>query len=201
MARPALAVVAALALLGCREERPAFDPSSDRTLQKLQAERARLAAGGAPATPPAGLAPPTDPLAEAAAAQAAPVPLEPPGERRVTVGPVTLELRRAEVMQTLRTARASVSTADRFVRVVLHATAAQRAPISLARAELVRGDQRAGVALDVQRLGQGSPLETAIEPGVEQELVLVFEVPPVMVGPGLTLSVPAGAETVEVRLR
>jgi hypothetical protein len=193
----AFTAMAALALLGCPEEKPAFDPSSDRTPRKLKEEQERLAKGG-----PVGAKPPlADPLAEAAAAQAPPRALDLPPGRIAKVGPISLELRRVEVMQTLRTPRAAVSTADRFVRVFFTASTTRRAPLSLSQARLVRGSDTAPVALDVQRLGQGSPLETAIEPGVQQDLVLFFEVPPEMIGPGLEIVLPEGEKAIELPLQ
>jgi hypothetical protein len=197
----AFTAVAALALLGCPEEKPAFDPSSDRTLKKLQEEQERLAKGGTPGGPPGARPPPVDPLAEAAAAQEPPRALDLPPNPIAKVGPLSLELRRVEVMQTLRTPRAAVSTADRFVRVFFTASTTRRAPLSLSQTQLVRGSDKAPVALDVQRLGQGSPLETAIEPGVQQDLVLFFEVPPAMIGPGLKIVLPEGEKAIELPLQ
>lgn len=198
----ALLAAAAVALLGCpKEESPGFDPANDRTLQKLKEEQARLAQGGQPGGPPNVKAEPADPLAAAAAAQEPPRALDLPANSRAQVGPIALEVRRVEVMQTLKTPRAAVSTADRFVRVFFTATTTKKAPLSLGKVELARGDERAGVALDVQRLGQGSPLETAIEPGVEQDLVLFFEVSPGMIGPGLKIILPGGESAVELPLQ
>ncbi|MEW6430549.1 MAG: hypothetical protein AB1730_03475 [Myxococcota bacterium] len=202
MTTRALLAAAAVALLGCpKEESPPFDPANDRTLQKLKEEQARLAQGGQPGGPPTGKPEPVDPLAAAAAAQEPPRALDLPASTRAQVGPISFEVRRVEVMQTLKTARAAVSTADRFVRVSLTATTTKKAPLSLGKVELVRGDEHAGVALDVQRLGQGSPLETAIEPGVEQDLVLFFEVSPGMIGPGLKIILPGGESGVELPLQ
>ncbi|MEW5742960.1 MAG: hypothetical protein AB1938_28855 [Myxococcota bacterium] len=199
MAR-ALFLVLAVGLLGCPKEEPPFDPSTDRTLQKLKEEQDRLAKGGTPSGPP-GVKTPEDPLAEAAAAQAPPRALTLPPGGIARVGPVQLELRRAEVSQTLKTARASISTGERFVRVVLTATTTTKAPLSLTGVKLARGDETAGIAGDVQRLGQGSPLETAIEPGVDQDLVLYFEVSPSMIAPGLKIILPAGEKAVELPLQ
>lgn len=197
MTARALVAVAALALLGCPEEKPAFDPSSDRTLQKLKEEQARIANGGQPGGPPNAKTP-ANPLAEAAAAQEPPRALDLPPNVVAKLDAIAIELRRVEVMQTLQTPRAAVSTGERFVRVFLTARTTEKTPLSLSHAQLVRGADKAGVAFDVQRLGQGSPLETAIEPGVDQDLVLFFEVPPSMIGPGLKIILPAGEKAVEL---
>mgnify|MGYP005605737419 CR=1 FL=1 len=65
----------------------------------------------------------------------------------------------------------------------------------------MRGTERAAIAMDVQRLAQGSPLETAIEPGVDQDLVVYFEAPPSMIGPGLKIILPVGEKAVELALQ
>ncbi|GMU58612.1 MAG: hypothetical protein AMXMBFR34_03750 [Myxococcaceae bacterium] len=197
----ALCAVLAVGVLGCPKEEQPFDPSTDRTLQKLKEEQDRLAKGGAPSGPPGKKTPEPDPLAEAAAAQAPPRVLALPPAAVTKLGPLNLELRRVEVSQTLKTTRASISTGERFVRVVLTATTRTRAPLSLSGARLERGAETASIAGDVQRLGQGSPLETAIEPGVEQDLVLFFEASPSMIAPGLKIILPSGEKTVELPLQ
>jgi len=203
VARALVALLCVALLPGCpKEESSPFDPSSDRTLQKLKEEQERLAKGGKPGGPPVTKPPPEeDPLAAAAAAQAPPRPLDLPATRTVKLGAVTLELRRLEVSQTIQTARASVSTGERFVRVAFVATTSARTPLSLGQVELARGGERASIAMDVQRLAQGSPLETAIEPGVEQDLVLYFEAPPSMIAPGLKIILPVGEKAVELPLQ
>jgi hypothetical protein len=195
MLRPHLFLFA-VALAGCPKEE-SLDLRSDRTLQKLKEEQERLAKEGSPGAK----APEPDLLAEAAAAQAPPRALAVPRGAVAKLGPVRLEVRRVEVSQTLKTARASLSTAERFVRVVLTATAPARTSLSLSGVTLTRGAESVGVAGDLQRLGQGSPLEPTIEPSVDQDLVLYFEASPSMIAPGLTIVLPAGEKAVELPLQ
>lgn len=195
--RRAIALALSFGLVGCPKEE-AFDPASDRTLQKLKAEQERIAKGGTPSGPPGAKVPQPDPLAQAAAAQEPPRALALPPGATAKAGALQLELRRVEVSQTVQTPRAAISTAERFVRVLLTATATAKTPLKPGDAELVLGERKAGITRDVQRLGQGSPLDTAIEPGVEQDLVLYFEVEAAMIAPGLKIILPVGEKAVEL---
>lgn len=189
-----LAAAAAL-LMACPAEK------ADRTLEKLAAERERLAQGGAPAGPPTR-APEPNPLAEVVARNEPPRSLALPPATPVAVGDVTLSLTRAEVMQTLAAGRSTVSTAERFVKVELSASAPRPAPLSLRDATLAWADDSAPLAMDAQRLGHGSPLDLTVQPGEAQPVVLFFEVPPEALAPGARIVLPAGEKkTVELPLQ
>lgn len=193
--------VTLLLLAGCpKDEPPAFDPN-DRTLQKLKAEQDRLSRGGQASAPPRATDTPPNPLAEAAAAQGRPEPLEVPAGTSAKVGALTLSVKRAEVSQTVAGGKVSLSTADRFVRVTLTAVTGKRETLELADAKLVNGAEEAGLARDVQKLGQGSPLSATVEPGVTQDLVLFFEAPPAMIKKGLKIILRSGESTVELPLQ
>lgn len=179
--RRAWALWVGLGLSACPREEPA---ASDHTIEKLKAEQRRLIEGGRPGRPPADA---TEALSRALAAPASPRALPvPPGQARA--GPLTVEVRSALASQSVVGSQTSLSSAERFLKVVLVATSAERVALELSTATLQREEETAAVARDAQRVGQGSPLTTiAIEPGVRQELVLYFEVPPSMLAPGLKM--------------
>jgi len=198
--RAALLLLAAV-LVGCPDKREAVD-DSDPLIRKMKAEQERLAKGGAPGGPPAARPAPADtPLAEVV--QRPPdvaVPL-PVAATPVTVGPVTLTPRRLEVAQTVEGPKVKLSTADRFLRVVVIASTTKEETFDLSQATVTWGESTAPLARDVQRVGQGSPLAATLAPAVPQDLVMYFEVPPVALAPGLTLVLPSSGGTLKLALQ
>lgn len=180
-------VLGALTFFGCPKDEPKFD-ENDRAIAQLKAEKDRLAHGGAaPIVPHPAPHTPENDLAEAAAQPKAPQRLK-VLESQGAYGELTLTVKSAESSQNVKGTKTSLSTADRFVKVVLNAHAKARETIELGSVVLVREGEQAAVARDVQRVGQGSPLgEIGIDAGQDQELVLFFEAPASIVGPGLML--------------
>jgi hypothetical protein len=188
----------ALCLSGCpKEER--LDVQNDRAIAQLRAEQERLARGGAPvAQPRPPQRTPESELAEAAAAPKPPRPLTILASQG-SFGELTLALKSAEVSRNVQGAKTAVSTPDRFLRLVLSVRARGRDGLALGTATLSRQGETASVARDVQRVGQGSPLEpVALEAGSDQELVVYFEVPASMLAPGLKLVFTAADRTLEL---
>jgi hypothetical protein len=121
----------------------------------------------------------------------------------VKAGPAILEgtsvtPRRMETAQIIGGTKVKLSTTDRFVRLVVSVSTSKETTFDLAKATLEKGSDVYELARDVQRVGQGSPLATSIGPGVAQDLVLYFELPPAAISSGLTLKLPASGATIEV---
>lgn len=105
-------------------------------------------------------------------------------------GVLTLTARRMETAQIIAGPKMKLSTADRFVRLVVSAQTTKETTLDLTKVTLSRGNETFELARDVQRVGQGSPLAPTIGPGISQDLVLYFEAPPSALVPGLNLVVP-----------
>lgn len=187
-----------LLLAACPEKKASVD-ENDPLIQKLKAEQARLDKGGAPGGPP-GASPmkePPQPLADIAQ-QPPDVPVNVTVKSApVTVGDVTLTPKRLETAQIVAGPKVKLSTADRFVKLVVSVSTTKDTSFDLAKATLVRGAETFELARDVQRVGQGSPLASTISAGVSQDLVLFFEVPPSSLAAGLKLVLPAGPASIE----
>lgn len=194
--RAAVALALALATAGCPKDDAPPGGEGDRTIRKLKEEQARL---DAEAKRSARKAAEPDPLAEAAVAQAPPTTLPLPPAGPVQLAGATVALKQLETMQSVRGAKAALSTADRFVRVTVSAEAPTEVRLELAGAALRSGEQRYPVARDVQRLG-GTPLSLAVGP-TPQDVVIFFEAPPDAIKKGLTLVLPAATGEVEVPLQ
>ncbi len=194
-------LVVALLCSACPKDEPTYDPN-DRTIAKLKAEQERLARGGTPSGPPAPVAKDEpNPLAEVAAAQRPPVPLK-VLESTGTLQDVTITVTSAEMSQTVAGPKTSLSTADRFLRVAFSATAKKDSTLELSTVTLVNGAQSAGVARDVQRVGQGSSLSTtALKAGEPVNLVLYFEAPAPLLNPGLAMVVTQGEAKLSLQLQ
>ena len=197
--RGALLLAVAL-VLGCPDRRAPQVDENDPLIRKLKAEQERLAQGGAPGGPP-GTSPlkePPHPLADVAQQPPdMPVPVPVRMEPTVMEG-TSVTPRRMETAQSIGGAKVKLSTTDRFVRLVVSVTTSKETTFDLAKATLSRGSDVYELARDVQRVGQGSPLATSIAPGVAQDLVLYFELPPSAVSSPLKLLLPTGGSTVEV---
>lgn len=194
-------VLVPLLLAACPEKKSSVD-ENDPLIQKLKAEQARLDKGGAPGGPP-GASPmkePPQPLADIAQ-QPPDVPVNVTVKSApVTVGEVTLTPKRLETAQIVAGPKVKLSTAERFVKLVVTISTTKDTSFDLAKATLVKGAETFELARDVQRVGQGSPLASTISAGVSQDLVLFFEVPPASLAEGLKLVLPAQAAPIEVTL-
>ncbi|MDX2012775.1 MAG: hypothetical protein SFW67_21425 [Myxococcaceae bacterium] len=191
-------LVSVLVLAGCPEKRAVDE--SDPLIQKLKAEQERLAKGGAPGGPPGSAGSP-NPLAELAQQ----VPDTPVAvsvkETPTTVGAVTVTPRRMETAQIISGNKVKLTTTDRFVRLVVAVSTTKDEALDLSKATLTHGSDVYGVARDVQRVGQGSPLGASLGAGVSQDLVLYFEVPASAVGTGLSLVLPVSGGTLTAPLQ
>lgn len=175
---------------------PKGESAEDRTLARLKAEQERLAHGGSPASAPVRA---EDPLTRATTN-----PLPP---RALTVAPsagrlgdVEFSVKSAELSQTVRNSKLELTTQDQFVKIVLEARAVgPGATYTLAQAQLSRGELKADVARDAQKVGEGSPLSpTRLEEGIPADLVVYFEAVPGLIGPGLTLGLPSADGRLEL---
>ena len=197
--RGALLLVAAV-LVGCPDRRAPQVDENDPLILKLKAEQERLAQGGAPGGPrgasPLKESPP--PLADVAQLPPdMPVPVPVKAEPAVLEG-TSVTPRRMETAQIIGGTKVKLSTTDRFVRLVVSVTTSKETTFDLAKATLEKGSDVYELARDVQRVGQGSPLATSIAPGVAQDLVLYFELPPAAISSPLKLKLPASGATLEV---
>ncbi len=199
-ARGLAALLCSAALLGgCKkEEEPA--PVEDRTLAKLRQEVDRVNKGGATSTPPSTAAEnPNAKLAELAAGHEAETArtLTPPGTNdTVHVDSFAVKLTGLESLHSLRgTGKVSLTTSDLFVRAQLIAqnVGPQPAPLTLSGAKLVdAADKEYPLAQDAQTLAGTRKLDRTWDKEERDSLVLLFEVPPSAIGPGLTLVLPTG---------
>lgn len=183
-----LFLVVPLLLAGCSEKKSSVD-ENDPLIRKLKAEQERLDKGGAPGGPPGANAikEPPQPLADIAQ-QPPDVPVNVAVKSdAVTVGEVTLTPKRLETAQIVAGPKVKLSTADRFVKLVVSVSTTKDTSFDLAKATLVKGSETFELARDVQRVGQGSPLASTISAGVSQDLVMFFELPVTALGAGLRL--------------
>lgn len=183
-----LVLVVPLLLAGCPDKKSSVD-ENDPLIRKLKAEQERLDKGGAPGGPPGAnsLKEPAQPLADIAQ-QPPDVPVNVAVKSApVTVGDVTLTPKRLETAQIVAGPKVKLSTADRFVKLVVSVSTTKDTSFDLAKATLVKGSETYELARDVQRVGQGSPLASTISAGVSQDLVLFFELPVAALGAGLEL--------------
>ena len=189
----------ALLLAACSKQReePEFDPN-DRALQKLMAEKERLAKHPPPPRPAAGE---PNPLAEIAAAPSRPESLGIPNGANADLGPVKFTLVEVKQSQTFGNGKVSLSTEDRFLQVQLDATSSKAAKVDLTGAELQNGDEHFAIARDVQRVAGGTALTFELDPGKTVSVVLLFEVPPSVIRKGLTIVLTEGQSRVELPLQ
>lgn len=192
-----LVLVVPLLLAGCPDKKSSVD-ENDPLIRKLKAEQERLDKGGAPGGP--ALKEQAQPLADIAQ-QPPDVPVNVAVKSApVTVGDVTLTPKRLETAQIVAGPKVKLSTADRFVKLVVSVSTTKDTSFDLAKATLVKGSETFELARDVQRVGQGSPLASTIGPGVTQDLVLFFELPVAALGAGLKLVLPTGVTPIEAGL-
>lgn len=185
--------VVALGVTACARQAPPDE--TDPLVQKLLAEKARVARGGQPGGPPTGGGP-NDQLAELTQ-QPPDVPISlPVRTHSLTRGAITATPRKLETAQIVAGPKLKLSTTDRFVRVVVRVSTTEQVTLDLSQAVLARGTQTWPLARDVQRVGQGSPLAATLASGVAQDLVLYFELPADSVQAGLSLRL----EALELRL-
>lgn len=182
---------------GCTKEESA-PVVEDRTLARLREEVDRVNRGGAPARPPsADSKDPNARLASLAAGHESDELLElaPPGPNEtVHVATVAMKLTGLEALHSLRgTRKVSLTTEDFFVRVQLitQNVGSASATLSLAEAKLVdaQGAEYA-IARDAQTVAGTRELRRTWEKEERESLVLLFEVPPAALAPGLTLVLP-----------
>ncbi len=197
--RASLAWAWALAplLLACpRGDAPAAD---DRTLRLLQQEKDRLAAGTSqPGGPPMSA---DRALADAVAQPQPARELVLPEGAALQVGSTRLTVKALVSQQAVSSAKLTLTTPETFLKVTLSAETSVPARLDMSQAQVITRAGRHGVARDAQRVGGGSPLAFTLTPGPAQPVVLYFEVPPVEVGPGLTLALIIDGGTVEARLQ
>jgi hypothetical protein len=184
-------------LEGCAKEEPA--PTEDRTLQKLRAEVERVNRGGAPATPPGIPEDPNARLAGLATGHEAPQAprLSPPSENAtVHVGTVAMKLTGLEAHHSLHgSGKVSLTTDELFLRVQLitQNVGSTPAALSLGGARLVDAEGKEyALARDAQLIAGTRQLDRTWGQEQREPLVLLFEVPPAALTPGLTLLLPTG---------
>ncbi|MGV3619212.1 MAG: hypothetical protein ACO1OB_00265 [Archangium sp.] len=178
-------------------QEPTFSPD-DRLLQKLKAEQERITnekkkRAAEEAEP--------DPLAKVVTANSKPDFLGIPSGVAADLGDVAFALIEVQRSQTVTGRKVSLSTADRFLRVTLEANAEKDTLLDLSAAQLVNGDKTAGIARDVQRLGNGSPLSLQLRTHALTQVVLFFEAPDEMIGKGLKLVLATDTSRVELPLQ
>ncbi|HEX8826186.1 MAG TPA: hypothetical protein VF794_40150 [Archangium sp.] len=209
-ARGLAALLCSAALFGgCKkEEEPA--PFEDRTLAKLRQEVDRVNKGGAPSAPPSSSeGDPNARLADLAAGHEADTArtLTPPGANdTVHVDTFALKLTGLESLHSLRgTGKVSLTTQDLFLRAQLIAqnVGPQSASLALSGAKLVdAADKEYPLAQDAQTLAGTRKLDRTWDKDQRDTLVLLFEVPPSAIAPGLTLVLPtSGTEPVRIPLQ
>lgn len=188
----------AVLLAACTKQRdePEFDPN-DRALQKLLAEKERLAKEHA--APPQPDAP--NPLAQIAAAPSRPESLGIPTGVAGELGGVKLTLTEVKQAQTLGNGKVSLSTEERFLQVFLDATTPKPVTLDLSGAELQLDEQHFALARDVQRVAGGSALSLPLDAEKTQPIVLLFEVPSDAIRKGLKIVLTQQQSRVELPLQ
>lgn len=199
-ARQALAALALGAVVAACPDKSADAPaSSDRTIEKLKAEQARIAREGpGPGAPPKSA---PEALTQALEASGEPRELTLPSSAPVTSGAVSVVPKALSATQNVRGAKLTLTTVDEFVKVTLWMTAAQPVALDVTGAQLHSGERHFPLATDAMRLAGGSPLAFNLGPGPDQPLVLFFEVPRDALVKGLTLTLPLPAGSAEVALQ
>lgn len=177
-------------------QQPTFSPD-DRLLQKLKAEQERLGNERKKKVEEAE----QDPLTKVLTGDSKPDFLGIPKGVAGALGDVGFELVEVQRSQTVSGRKVSLSTPDRFLRVTLDATAEKKTTIDFTGAQLVNGDKTAGIARDVQRLGNGTPLSTEFHVHALTRVVLFFEAPDEMIGKGLKLVLATDTSRVELPLQ
>lgn len=190
------ALVIGLLLTGCPKDEPQFDVN-DPLLKKLKAEQERLEKAG----PPKLKEPEPDPLTRVLEADSKPDFLGIPAGVSADLGSTSLSLVEVQRSQTVGGEKVSLSTADRFLRVTLEATAKKAVTLDLSGATLENGEKSAAVARDVQRVGRGSPLSMELSAGSTRKVVLFFEAPDEMIGKGLKIILATPESRVELPLQ
>ncbi|MCY1081175.1 hypothetical protein [Archangium lansingense] len=192
----AVLLCAAALLGGCKKEEPA--PSEDRTLEKLRQEVDRVNQGGAPAASPDE----TDPNARLAGLaagqdqeQAKTYAL--PSRETVKADTLALQPSGLESLHSLRgSGKVALTTDELFLRVKLDAQNAGEKPVHVAfsTARVVdAGGKEYPLARDAQTVGGTRKLDRTWEQEQRDSVVLVFEVPPAAIAPGLSLLIPTSS--------
>jgi hypothetical protein len=191
-------------LSGCPDKKDA--PGDERLLQRLQAEKERVANGGSVVGPPAAKKPASaeaepevSPLAklvekrDPSATRILPMSGSKPASfRGGTVRVVSLEATHSVGEQI------AVTTEDWFVKVTLSAIGKDGLAIDLADARLEKGGQQFPLARDAQAASR-SPAKVALSVK-EAKVPLFFEVPEASLGSGLTLVLPGDGADVRLEL-
>lgn len=196
---------AAALLGGCKKEEPAT--GDDRTLEKLRQEVDRVNQGGAPSAAP-GEDDPNARLADLAAGQgqeqARTYAL--PSKETVKADTLALQPTGLESLHSLRgSGQVALTTGELFLLVKLDAENAGEKPVhvALSTARLVdAGGKEYPLAHDAQTVGGTRKLDRTWEQAQRDALVLVFEVPPAAIAPGLSLLIPTSSgEDARIPLR
>jgi hypothetical protein len=196
-ARGLAALLCSAALLGgCTKEEPA--PNEDRTLAKLRQEVDRVSQGGATSGPPT--APTEDPNARLAGLAAGRdedevKQLAPPASNgTVHVGSCAVKLTNLEALHSLRgSSKVGLTTDELFLRtqLIIQNVGTAAADLSLSGAKVVDAvGKEYPIARDAQTLAGTRKLDQTWEPDRRDSAILLFELPPAAIAPGLTLVLP-----------
>lgn len=208
-ARWRVALLGSAALLGgCKKEEPPA-PNEDRTLAKLRQEVDRVSQGGSVAGPPSAHEDPNARLAGLAAGRDEDEvkQLAPPGPNAtVHVGSCAVKLTNLESLHSLQGAgKVGLTTDELFLRaqLIIQNVGTTPTDLSLSGAKVVDAvGKEYPIARDAQTLAGTRKLEQTWEPDRRDSAILIFEVPPAAVAPGLTLVLPsAGAEAARIALQ
>jgi hypothetical protein len=185
------------ALLGGCTKEESTPGGEDRTLDRLRQEVERMNRGGAPSG-----APSDDPgarLASLAAGHEPDVPRElapPEPNETVHVDTVAVKLIGLEALHSVRgSSKVALTTDELFVRVrlITQNTGPAPATLSLAEARLMdAGGAEYALARDAQTVAGTRELRRTWKQDERESLVLLFEVPPTALAPGLTLVLSGG---------
>jgi hypothetical protein len=190
----AVLLCAAALLGGCKKEEPATT-GEDRTLEKLRQEVDRVNQGGAPTAAPDE----TDPNARLAGLAAGQdqekaKTYTPASKQAVTVDGLSLQPTGLESLHSLRSGKVALTTDELFLLVKLDAAITGQNHVTLSTARLVdAGGKEYPIASDAQTAGGTRSLDRSWEQGQRDSLVLVFEVPPAAIAPGLSLVIPTSS--------
>ncbi len=190
-----LGLAVAVLLSACPKERTEAFDESDPLIRKLKAEKAR----GPTATSPAE--PVTNKLAEAAVNGAAPRALTVDTATVFPIGDVDFKLVSATVTQSVTRNGMTVSTADAFIKVTLSATTKKAQALNLSAFTLTQKADTFSVPKDIQKIGQGSPMELELKADEENQVTVFFEAPGESIGPGLTLNLVTASARGTLRLQ
>jgi hypothetical protein len=198
------ALLCAAALLeGCKKEEPAA-PVEDRTLAKLREEVDRVNQGGAPSGPPTDNS--TDPNARLAGLATGQEEEEaktlslPSPNATVHADTLAVKLTGLESLHSLRgSGKVGLTTGELFLRVQLIAQnvgtdPSQPAHVAFSAARVVdAAGKDYPIAQDAQTLAGTRKLNRTWEQDQRDSLILLFEVPPSAIAPGLTLLLPTSS--------